>query len=195
MRAGLAALVALAAIAAGLPADDDHVAELPPSVELFYEDWNFVVANSLPPEREALWAERRQSARRTENDTHPKLSAAAREITKRMERIADALFSHETGMPTVFDRPPIPSSELLVVASARRIGDDVVVLDVRPVDFPARRAASVRADAWPQKADPSAFPDLPTMGRYTDRWVLRDGSWRLTRCVAVPVASGSPGTT
>ncbi|MFP4114299.1 MAG: hypothetical protein ACOC2Y_05915 [Spirochaetota bacterium] len=161
-----------------------HANELPEAIGSFYEDWNFVVANSTPVERTALWEIRRA--------TGDRLTDAETRILRTLERIAAVVFPDDGTMPVAWADPPVPTSELLAVIGTRHVEADVIVVDLAVTPFPARRARSVGEDSWPQDADPAAFGDLRGMGRYRDRWYRRDGRWKLTRCVAVPVTSASP---
>jgi hypothetical protein len=154
--------------------------ELPSSVTSYYDDWNFVVLNSRPAERQAIWEEF------TMRDRLPDSHAGA-EILQRMKRIEATTVTTGTTMPIPYPRIQPVRSELLAPDNRWAGNNDQILMDVLVMRVPDQRATSLYDPHWPFRSQ--EYPtDLPVMGRYTDRWQRAEAGWRLHRSPAVAVS-------
>lgn len=155
--------------------------ELPTTVGSYYDDWNFVVLNSRPAERQAIWQQFKQQ------DKVPN-SPAGTEILRRMERIDATMIVLESTMPMQYSTMSPVRPELLIPDSRWFGTVDEIVLEVSIMRFPNERTLSVSDSEWPVRN--AGYPeDLPVMGHYTDRWHRVRTSWQLHRSLVVHVSS------
>lgn len=155
--------------------------EIPGPITSYYEDWNYVVRNSTAHERAAIWS----SYRRHESSA---LSGAQQELLVRMNRIVEATAPQYYAMPMLLAGTSTPvSSEILAPSGHRSSGKSELLLQVSAMQIVGHGAERARRSIL-RVFDPGTR--LLRMCEYTDRWILRDGQWKVLRSPAMWVGWG-----
>ena len=149
--------------------------ELPTAITSYYDDWNFVASNSTLHQREVLWSAYQQSITR-------ELSGTDQQIIVRMDRILRATEPQKIVMPMLLAAtvPPV-TQEILVPSSHIAQGDGEFIVRVMAMQTPVAEPAHGHEPT----SSPSRLKNMTSMCQYTDRWVDRDGSWKVIRSAYV----------
>lgn len=146
--------------------------ELPVGIVSYYDDWNFVMANSTPNERNSIWG-------LAQRDSANALSSREQSLLRIMERLNGMKIIPRSVMPGRFSG--IQFSESYLFLPLQYLGDlvNTVQLVVAVIPIPPKHMGSVANDSWPISPD-TVTAGNPTMGRMTHRWRLEAEGWRMS---------------
>lgn len=145
--------------------------ELPGAIASYYDDWNFVASNSTWRQRELLWSSYRGNVTR-------ELSGIDQQIIVKMDRVFRATETPKVVMPMLLagTEPPV-SPEILVPFGHVVQGNREIIVQVRVMQSPVGEPA----DGPDSTSSSGHLPNAKSMCQFTDRWINRDGSWRVIR--------------
>lgn len=153
--------------------------ELPKAIASYYEDWNFVARSTTWHQREVLWSAYRRNKTVT-------ISGSEQEILIKMNNILEATESSNFTMPMLLagTEPPV-TSELLVPFRHTADEKGEIVVRLKVMQSPVGETEKARGTA----KGTSRAPKSVSMCQYTDRWIFRDGRWKVVRSPFVWVES------